>query len=90
MGESQEGATYLFFLKKENEKWYDPLCSPSTHNTDLADEYFAGQEEITLQEVESFNSESNNTFTIVIVAALLLGILAASIWILSGNKRRGV
>lgn len=89
-GESQEGATYLFFLDKDKEKWFHPLCSPTTHNTDLADEQFADQKEIPLQDVESFNSESDNTLAIVMISALMLGILAAIIWILSARKRKSV
>lgn len=87
-GESQEGATYLFFLSKEKEKWLHPLCSPTTHNTDLADEHFADQKEIPLQAVESLNSDSDNTLASVMISALLLGILGTITWILWTKKTR--
>lgn len=80
-GESQEGATYLFFLDKDEGKWLHPLCSPTTHNTDSADEHFADQKELPLQSVESYASDSDNTLAILMIAALLLGISAAMIWI---------
>ncbi|WP_033542938.1 hypothetical protein [Planococcus sp. CAU13] len=87
-GESQEGATYLFFLKKDKDKWVHPLCSPSTYNTDLAEEHFGDQEEIPLQAVELYAYDSDNTLATVMIATLLLGILAAIIWILSARKRK--
>lgn len=75
-GEIQENGTYLFFLKKDGEKWYHPLCSPTTHNTDLAAEYFAGEEEITLQDVPAVGSATTNTSIIVLTGILLITVLA--------------
>ena len=75
-GESQENATYLFFLNREGKKWVHPLCSPTTHNTNIAEETFADKEEVTLQAVESTGSESTDTALKVLIAVLL--VIAAS------------
>ncbi|MFD1032368.1 hypothetical protein [Metaplanococcus flavidus] len=78
-GESRENATYLFFLDKEGEKWIHPLCSPTIHNTYLADEYFADKEELTLQEVESVDSESDNTVGMVVLFTVLAFLAGAAV-----------
>ena len=75
-GESQENGTYLFFLKKDGEKWYHPLCSPTTYNTDLAAEHFADSEEIILKEVPAVAGASTNTVIIVLTGILLIAVIA--------------
>ncbi|WP_422122507.1 hypothetical protein DHX103_11945 [Planococcus sp. X10-3] len=87
-GESQENATYLFFLDKEGEKWIHPLCSPTTHNTDLADEYFADKEELTLQDVEAVDGASDNTVIMVLVAIPVVAIIAGVLITLIKRKSR--
>ncbi len=87
-GESQKNATYLFFLNQEGEKWIHPLCSPTTHKTELADEFYADKEELVLQEVESSAFESNNTIPVVLVALLLAVIVIAAVWISLSKRRR--
>lgn len=49
-GESQLDANYLYYLNAEGGKWIHPLCSPTTGNTDLADEVFADKKEIALRD----------------------------------------
>lgn len=75
-GESRENGTYLFFLNKEREKWYHPLCSPTTHNTDLAAEHFADKEEIILKDVPAVAGASTNTIIIVLTGILLIAVIA--------------
>lgn len=88
-GESQENAEYLFFLNQEGGKWIHPLCSPTTHHTELADEVYADSEEVVLQEVESGGFESHNTILIVLMALLAAGIVIAGVWIsLSKGRNR--
>lgn len=79
-GESQENATYLFFLDKDGDKWIHPLCSPTTHNTAVADEEFSDKEEITLQEVAASRSDSYN-FAPMALIAVLTAITIAGVWI---------
>lgn len=86
-GESQKNAEYLFFLNQEGGKWIHPLCSPTTHRTELADEAYADKEEVTLQEVESSGFNSTNTILIVLTSLLAAGIVIAGVWI-SLSKRR--
>lgn len=86
-GESQKNATYLFFFNQEGGKWIHPLCSPTTHNTELADEFYADKKELVLQEVESSVFDSTNTILIVLVSLLLAVIVLAAVWI-SLSKRR--
>lgn len=74
-GESRENGTYLFFLKKDGEKWYHPLCSPTTHNTELAAEYLADKQEVTLQDVPAVDGASTNTTIIVLTGILLIAVL---------------
>lgn len=80
-GESRENATYLFFLNKEGEKWIHPLCSPTTHKTELADELFADKEEITLQDVASSDSASDDNPAPIFLIAALIVLTAAGVWI---------
>ena len=75
-GESQDNASYLFFLNKEGDNWVHPLCSPTTHNTDQADEVFADKEKITLQDVEASESEPLNTGLIILIAVILVIVVA--------------
>lgn len=75
-GESQENVTYLFFLNQEGEKWVHPLCSPTTQNTDLADEFFADRTELALQEVEYLETETNHTVLIILITLLLAAVVA--------------
>lgn len=89
-GESQKSATYLFFFNQEGGKWIHPLCSPTTHNTELADEVYADKEEVTLQEVESSGFDSNNTTLIVLISLLVAGVVIAGIWISSSKRRNKI
>lgn len=89
-GESQKNAEYLFFLNQEGGEWIHPLCSPTTHNTELADEVYADKEEVTLQEVESSGFASNNTAVIVLMSLLVAGIVIAGVWISLSNRRNKI
>lgn len=86
-GESRKNAEYLFFLNLEGGKWIHPLCSPTTHNTELADREYADKEEIVLQEVESSEAASNNTIVIVVMLLLLTAAVIAGVWISSVKRR---
>ncbi|MCM3611817.1 hypothetical protein M4S82_11180 [Planococcus sp. MERTA32b] len=88
-GESQENGTYLFFLKKEGEKWYHPLCSPTTHNTNLAAEHFTDEEEITLHEVPGVSGVSTNT-PLILLTGILLTVVIAGISIRMVNRRNKI
>lgn len=87
-GESREGATYLFFLTREEGKWLHPLCSPTTHNTDLTDEFLADKEIITLHEVESTDTESNNRTFYILLSLLLAVIAGAGVWKVFAKQKR--
>lgn len=85
-GESSEGNTYLYFLKQEKQGWINPLCSPSTSDISLADQYLADKAELPLDD----NKPSN----IVQVAIITLAIVIVSIIVLSTiiryKKRRNI
>ncbi|QHJ72144.1 hypothetical protein [Planococcus halotolerans] len=89
-GESQKNAEYLFFLNQDAGKWIHPLCSPTTHKTELADEAYAEKEEVVLQEVESSGFDSNNTTVIVLMSLLVAGIVIAGVWISLSNRRNKI
>lgn len=86
-GESRKNAEYLFFLNLEAGKWIHPLCSPTTHNSELADREYADKEEIVLQEVESSEFDSTGIIPIGLVALLVAGIVIAGLWISSAIRR---
>lgn len=89
-GESQKNAEYLLFLNQEGGKWIHPLCSPTTHKTELADEAYADKEELVLQEVESSGFDSNNTTVIALMSLLVAGIVIAGVWISLSNRRNKI
>lgn len=87
-GESQVGATYLFFLNREGGKWIHPLCSPTTHKTVLADEYFYDKPELMLQEVKSSGGESYPLPLIVLMSAMAAVAAAAVLLKLAKNSKK--
>lgn len=89
-GESQKNAEYLFFLNLDAGKWIHPLCSPTTHKTELADVAYVDKEEVVLQEVESSGFDSNDTTLIVLMALLVAGLVIAGVWIAIANRRNKV
>jgi hypothetical protein len=60
-GESQFNFDYLYFLNKEGENWVHPLCSPTTNNASIADNFLADKEEISLKNVMVNKIEAKDT-----------------------------
>ncbi|ATP40082.1 hypothetical protein CSE16_08480 [Solibacillus sp. R5-41] len=76
-GKSQLNSEYLYFLNKEGENWVNPLCSPTTNDTKIADEFLVDREIITLQNVDSNEDELKRWGLIVFSAALFTIVLVA-------------
>ena len=85
-GTSQLNADYLYYLDKEGKNWVHPLCSPTTDNTDIAEESLADKEEIALQNVEIDENESTYTVIIALSAAILVIVLA--LLLISKRKKK--
>lgn len=73
-GESQLNASYLYYLNEEGEKWLHPLCSPTTSNTDIAEEFLADREEIALQNVVSEPEDKIYIVFLEIILAVLTAV----------------
>lgn len=89
-GESRKNATYLFFLNQDGGKWINPLCSPTTHRTELADEAYADKQEVALQEVESSEFGTTGIISIGLMALLTVGVVIAGVWIAIANRRNKI
>ncbi|ANU10745.1 hypothetical protein A1A1_09856 [Planococcus antarcticus DSM 14505] len=82
-GESRLGIEYLYYLNEEGGKWVHPLCSPTTDNIGIADEFLADKEEIALQNVDTNEIEPKNTVFVVLV---LLGMATIGAFFLISNR----
>ncbi|WP_088006023.1 hypothetical protein [Indiicoccus explosivorum] len=51
-GRSRLNAEYLYYLREEGGDWVHPLCSPTTQDTAIAEEYYGDKEEIPLEDVD--------------------------------------
>ena len=71
-GESQLNASYLFYLNKEGGKWVHPLCSSTTGNTDIADEFFADKEEITLENADIAVDDTRGGIVIIFLEIIVV------------------
>ncbi|MEG0471868.1 MAG: hypothetical protein RR588_06000 [Solibacillus sp.] len=78
-GESQLNSDYLYYLNKEGGEWVHPLCSPTTNNTAIIDEFFGNKEEITLQHVDGKVFDVKKWGLIAISTALFITVLAVFI-----------
>ncbi|AQQ54792.1 hypothetical protein [Planococcus lenghuensis] len=89
-GESQLNAEHLFYLNKEGEEWVHPLCSPTTLNTGIADEFYADKEEIVLEDValEDVNTAGSwpKGVIFLIAVAVFFAIIAAVFLIVRRRK----
>lgn len=84
-GESRLNMDSLFFLNKEGESWVHPVCSPTTQNTNIANEFFADKEEIVLQDVDIKDNESKAPILLSILTAIV--VLAAAVF--GAIRRKG-
>lgn len=89
-GESQLNAEYLFYLNKEGEEWVHPLCSPTTLNTDIADEFYADKEEIVLEEmaledVEIAESQSKGAIFLTIMTVFF--VITAAVFLIIRRRK---
>ena len=86
-GTSQLNADYLYYLDKEGKNWVHPLCSPTTDNTDIAEESLADKEEIALQNVEITENNGPNDTAFIVLLAVILATVAA-ILLISKRKKK--
>lgn len=85
-GESQLNLDYVYFLNKEGNDWIHPLCSPTTNNIGIADEFFANKKELTLETAEANENKQKHTSVIVILVGLVT-IVVASIWMVKRKRK---
>ncbi|MCL6460209.1 MAG: hypothetical protein K6T85_19640 [Gorillibacterium sp.] len=84
-GPSIKGRTYLFFLRKQNNEWENPLCSPTKLSFDATDEElsFLQNKEIPLK-TESVSTQSPINEKLLNTPSPINGIEIAVILILIG------
>ncbi|MGE7023022.1 hypothetical protein [Solibacillus cecembensis] len=74
-GESQLNTDYLYFLNKEGENWVHPLCSPTTNNTEIADEFLGDKVGMALHHVDENGIDFKKWGLIAFSATLFITVL---------------
>lgn len=82
-GESQNGFKYLYYLNEDGANWDHPLCSPTTNDLGIADEFYGDIEEVALQEVEGAEDTSQKT-----IMAVLIGVMIVALIVFWRRKRK--
>lgn len=78
-GGSQLHSDYLFFLNRDGEEWVNPLCSPTSNNIAMADEYFGENEEMPLQNIDHNEMNFKKWSLIAVLVAIFTIVLATFI-----------
>lgn len=92
-GISRANETYLYYLMKSENAWISPLCSPTSSDLSLVNQYLADKEELNLIENKGKAQASEQThqayiLSIVLKAIALLTICCIFIGLLIMWRRR--